>query len=190
MKSIPIPGYWELLFHGEKKPMRADKDFLSNFKPNFLEEVKRMRCGFMDIPVGDFKVSHLQEHPDLHVHGLPTVHFMQSDGEDLCVSMSLASVLFVLGFTEEAIMVDKYGKSELVGGTVDAIEKVGQFAQSKLPERITRKFLKNAHLFVWKSSYKSRCKVQSYWESSMNPMVMHLMQLPFIVTMCTMPMKW
>jgi hypothetical protein len=61
----------------------------------------------------------------------------------------LASVFHVLGFTEEALMVDKYGKSELVGGTVDAIRKVGQFAQSKLPEWITRKVLKKAHLFNW-----------------------------------------
>ena len=149
MKSVPVPGYWEVMFHGEKKPMRADEEFVSNFKKNFLEEVKRMRCGFVDIPVGDFKLSHLQEHPNLHVHGLPTVRFVQSHGEDLCVSKLLASVFHVLGFTEEALMVDKYGKSELVGGTVDAIGKVGQFAQSKLPEWITRNVLKKAHLFDW-----------------------------------------
>jgi hypothetical protein len=76
IKRVPIPGYWrEVMFHGEKKPMRVYEDFLSNFKPTFLEEVEHMRCGFMDIPVGDFKVSHLQEHPNLHVHGLPRVHF-------------------------------------------------------------------------------------------------------------------
>ncbi len=46
-------------------------------------------------------------------------------------------------------MVDKYEKSELVGGTVDAIGKVGQFAQSRLPEWISRKVLKKAHLFNW-----------------------------------------
>ena len=91
----------------------------------------------------------MQEHPNLHVHGLPTVHFVQSDGEGLCVSRLLPSILHVLGFTEEALMVDKYGKSELVGGTVDAIGKVGQFAQSKLPKWITRKVLKKAHLFNW-----------------------------------------
>jgi hypothetical protein len=57
--------------------------------------------------------------------------------------------LYILGLTEEAIMVEKYGESELVGGTVDAIGKVGQFAQSKLPEWITWKVLKNLHLFDW-----------------------------------------
>jgi hypothetical protein len=51
-----------------------------------------------------FKVFHVQEHPNLHVRGLPSGHFVQSDGEDLCVSNSF---LYVLGFTEEAIMVEK-----------------------------------------------------------------------------------
>ncbi len=104
MKSAPIPVYWEVMFHGEKKHLRADKDFVSIFTPNFFENLKRMRCGFMDIPVGDFKVSHMQEHPNLHVHCLPTGHFVQFDGEDLCVSKLLASILYVLGFTEEAII--------------------------------------------------------------------------------------
>ncbi len=44
---------------------------------------------------------------------------------------------------------EKYGKSELDGGTVDVIGKVGHFAQSKLPEWITQKVLKKAHLFDW-----------------------------------------
>jgi hypothetical protein len=108
-----------------------------------------MRCGFVDIPVGDLKISYMQEHPNLHFYGLPTVQFVQSDDEDLCVSKSLVSVLYVLGFTKEAIMMDTYRKSELVGGTVDVIGKVKQFAHSNLPQWITRKFIKNAHLFDW-----------------------------------------
>jgi hypothetical protein len=36
MKSVPIPVHWEVMFPGEKKPMRSDKDFVSNFTPNFL----------------------------------------------------------------------------------------------------------------------------------------------------------
>ena len=40
MKSGSVPGYWEVMFLGEKKPMRADEEFVSNFKENFFEEVK------------------------------------------------------------------------------------------------------------------------------------------------------
>ncbi len=126
-----------MMFHGKKKPMRADNNFLSNFKPNFLEEVKRMRCGFVDIRVGDFKVSHLQENPNLHVLGSLKCILCSLMVKSLC--FKVVGHLYALGFAEEAIMVDKYGKSELVEGTVDAIGKVGQFAQSKLPDWITRK---------------------------------------------------
>jgi hypothetical protein len=78
-------------------------------------------------------------------------------------------------------MLDKYEESELVGGTMDAFGKVGQFAQSKLPEWITRNVLKNANLFDFEVLVQ---------ETSIDPMVMHLMHLPFMVDMCTMPMKW
>ncbi len=51
-----------------------------------LDEVKLLRCGFVDIPVGDFKESHLHNHPNLMVPEAPSVHFVQLEGEDLCVS--------------------------------------------------------------------------------------------------------
>jgi hypothetical protein len=89
--------------------MRADEEFVSNSKQNFLEEVKRMRSGFVDIPVGGFKLSHLQEHPNLHVHGSPAVHFVQSDGE-LCVSKLLASVLHVLVRISRQVKISDIGK--------------------------------------------------------------------------------
>ena len=57
-----------------------------------------MRRGFVDIPVGDYKLSHLSEHPNLHVHGAPRVRFSQTDGQDLCVSKSLASALDALAW--------------------------------------------------------------------------------------------
>jgi hypothetical protein len=57
----------------------------------------------VEIPVGDFNVSHLSEHdPDLHVHGVPRVHFSQTDGQDLYVFKSLTSTLHLLGFQDEA----------------------------------------------------------------------------------------
>ena len=77
----------------------------------------------MDIPVGDFKGSHLQQHPNLQIQNAPKVHFVQSeDGDDLCVSKSLASALYALeDFKEEATRLNKYGERDLKGGTLDAI---------------------------------------------------------------------
>jgi hypothetical protein len=149
MMQVQAPGYWEVIFHGETKPMRTDDQFVSQFKKGFLEEVKRLRRGFVDIPVGDFKVSHLKEHPNLLVPEAPSVHFVQSEGEDLCVSKSLASVFYVIGFVDQAVSINHYGERELSGGTVDAIRKVGQYAETLLPKWITRKVLKRPHMLDW-----------------------------------------
>jgi hypothetical protein len=54
--------------------------------------------GFVDVPVGDFKPSHLNEHPNLKRVGAQRVHINQTGGKDLCVSKLLASALFAIGF--------------------------------------------------------------------------------------------
>ena len=97
-----------------------------------------MSGGFVDIPVGDFKISHLNQHPELIRQDAPQVHFTQSDGEDLCVSKSLASVLHLIGFTEEAVQLDKYGREELAGGTPNAYEMACYKADEILPNWVQR----------------------------------------------------
>ena len=87
--------------------------------------------GFVDIPVGDFKLSNLHEHPNLVVANAPMVHFRQSDGEDLCVSKSLASVLHALQFESAASLVNEFG--EQMGGAVNVIKKIGNYAKQLLP---------------------------------------------------------
>ncbi len=53
----------------------------------------------MDIPVGNFKVSHLHKHQNLLVpaEALRVHYYDQSEGEYLCVSKSLASALNAIG---------------------------------------------------------------------------------------------
>ena len=76
-----------------------DETFVrENIREAYINELKRVKRGFVDIPVGDYKVSHLSEHPNLHVHGAPRVRFPQTDRQDLCVSKSLASALDALRF--------------------------------------------------------------------------------------------
>jgi hypothetical protein len=89
--------------------MQTDGTFVkANFQDAYIRKLKQVRKGFVDIPVGDFKVSHLSVHPSLHIHGAPRVCFPQTDGQDLCVSMSLASALYSLGFqcSERVMMED------------------------------------------------------------------------------------
>ena len=64
------------------------------------------------------------------------MHFVQDQGEDLCVSNSLASALFELGFAVEATKIASYGKEELARGTVNALKKVMTFASEVLPKWI------------------------------------------------------
>ena len=92
MREVTSGGYWQVIFQDNSKPMRTDETFVrENFREAYINELKRVKRGFVDIPVGDYKVSHLSKHPNLHVHGAPRVCFSQTDGQDLCVSKSLAS---------------------------------------------------------------------------------------------------
>ena len=88
MKEVIPGGYWQVIFQDNSRPMRTDETFVkANFTDAFISELMQMKKGFVDIPVGrDFKVSHLSEHPSLHVHGAPRVRFPQTDGQDLCIS--------------------------------------------------------------------------------------------------------
>ena len=69
--------------------------------------------------------------------------------EDLCVSKSLASALHAIGFVKVAKSLNHYRESQLRGGTVDAVWKVGQNAEIQLPPWITRKVQKRPHMFDW-----------------------------------------
>ena len=110
-------------YSGESKALRVNDDFLSAFSQDFLNEVKRLKSdGFVDIHVGNFKLSNLQEYPNLIVPNAPMVHFRQSDGQDLCVSKSLASVLHALQFESAASAVNDYG--EEIGGTINVVKKI------------------------------------------------------------------
>ena len=50
------------------------------FGEAFTNELKRTHRGFVDIPVGDSKPSHLYQHPELKIIGAPIVRFPQSEG--------------------------------------------------------------------------------------------------------------
>ena len=91
MKQIEAPGYCEVFFHGGTQPMKTDNKFVCQFQKGFLDEVKCLRCGFMDVPVGDFNELHFHNYPNLIVPEGTPVRVVQLEGEDLCVSKALAS---------------------------------------------------------------------------------------------------
>ena len=150
-------GYWQVIFQDNSKPMRTDETFVrENFREAYINKLKQVKRRFVDIPVGDYKISHLSEHPNLHVHGAPRVRFSQTDGQDLCVSKSLASALDALGFQEEASHIDGFGISYLQGGAVEAFGKVTRFAKTVLPTWIIWKCVKQPAEFDWQTDLNER----------------------------------
>ena len=90
-----------------------------------------MASKFVDIPVGDFKISHLHLYPHLRKNGAPTLNFVQDNNEDLCVSNSLASAIYNIGFCKAATDIFNFGKCVRAGGSVNTLEKVIKFATSE-----------------------------------------------------------
>ncbi len=77
------------------------------------------------------------------------MRFLQSEDEDFCVSKSLASALYAIGFDGAAGAINHYEESQLRGVTVDAIWKVGQYTETHPPQWITMKVLKKPRTFDW-----------------------------------------
>ncbi len=142
------------------KETNLDKTFVrKNVGDAFAHELKSPVRAFVDVPVGDFKPSHLHQHSHLKVPGAPPVRYTQKDGKDLCVSISLASALFPLGFEKEAEEIDLFLEETLKGAVVDVLDCVMQYAKTILPkwvviERIPKCFnwlkdlLDKRHLLV------------------------------------------
>jgi hypothetical protein len=137
-KRITVDEHWIVRFwDGRSLNVSIDDPYVTeNFSVKFLEELKRTRKGFVDIPVGDSKPSFLHQCPNLNVAGAPTIKYVQGSNEDLCISNSLASAFHNLGFVEEARQIAEFGRDNCLGGTVDALEKVTTFANKVLPNWI------------------------------------------------------
>lgn len=148
-KRIDVSGFW-MARNSDGKTMKVDEEYLRNkFGNIFVEEAKKLRRGFIDIPVGESKPSHLFRFPNLRVVDAPRVYFTQDDDQDLCVPKALASALFAIGFTNEAKAINNYGEENLSGSVVDAFQKVVKEAIRILPKWLQPKYIPKG--FNWKT---------------------------------------
>ena len=88
-KGVPTAAKWCGKF-SNGKDTTLDEEFVTMaFGEAFANELKKNEHGRVDVPVGDYKPSHLYQHPNLKVIGAPRVHFYQSDDgkESLCFKM-------------------------------------------------------------------------------------------------------
>ena len=76
--SVPLSAKWTgKTLNGKTVPLEEAFVRMA-FGDNFTNELKKLNCGFVDIPVGDYKPSQLTEHPTLKIIGGPTAKFVQS----------------------------------------------------------------------------------------------------------------
>jgi hypothetical protein len=148
-KEIIVHGYWLARLSDGTTMNVAEGLLIDSFGKNFIDEVRSTQKGFVDVPVGEFKISRLHLYPHLYQPGAPRVQFIQSDGKDLCVSKALASVFYALNFREEALKIDNYGEEIIRGNVVDALKKVSHYAQTVLPSWI--QVTKMPLLYDWKN---------------------------------------
>ena len=129
--------------------MTLDEDFVrASFGNAFTNEMKKMNRGFVDIPVGDYKASRLMDYPTLQSNMHVSLKYVQSEGKDLCVSKSLASVFSALGWHEESAKIDHFGEEILKGMTMQALEKVVDYSRTLFPKRLITTRIKPS--FNWK----------------------------------------
>ncbi len=147
-KAVPMPARWTGKMENGKETTLEEDFVVMAFGDVFVKELKMSPGGWVDIPVGDYKPSHFHKHPNLKVIGAPKVHFNQSDGKDLCVSKSLASALYSIGFTKEAVEVDSFGEEIMKGAVVNALKKVVLHASTVLPSWIVIRSIKKR--FDWR----------------------------------------
>ena len=144
-----VPGVWYAkLADSDVKECIVQEEFLvEKFGKVYVDEVKKMNRGFVDVPVGEHKPSSLQNYPHLRVSGAPILQYRQSAGQDLCVSKSFASALFALGFVKEAEIISDFGEDTLPGKVTNALMQIQKKAISVLPSWLQPR--KMPRKFVW-----------------------------------------
>jgi hypothetical protein len=132
-KEISIPARWTgKTINGDI--VHLDVSFVrASFGDAFTNEMMKMNRGFVDIPVGDFKASRLHEYPTLQPDVSLPIHYMQSEGKDLCVSKSLASAFHALGWYEQSSRINEFGEEILHGLVMHALEKIVKFSKTLFP---------------------------------------------------------
>jgi hypothetical protein len=113
-----------------------EEDFVTlAFGEAFVKELKMSGDvrGYVDVPVGDNKPSHRDDHPNLQSSGAPDVHFNQNNGKDLCVSKALTSALYAIRFQKEPTAIYLFCEEIMKGAVVDALEMVKEHARGVLP---------------------------------------------------------
>ncbi len=70
-KAVPMAAKWTGKMENGKDATLEEDFVVMAFGDVFVKELKMLPGGWVDVPVGDCKPSHLHEHPNLKVIGAP-----------------------------------------------------------------------------------------------------------------------
>jgi hypothetical protein len=130
--------------------VHVDDDYVRNtFGDALANDIIENKIGFVDIAPGASKTSQLHKYPNLVVDNAPLIRFQQSLDQDLCLTKSFASVLFHLGFCDEARAIDRFGFDEFSNGAFYPMEKLRFVSRKILPNWIENR--KMPRDFDWKT---------------------------------------
>ena len=133
VKEISTKEIWHARTDDGKFFSVEEDVLVQKFGAAYVKKVKESRRGFVDIPAGDNKESHVHRFPNLLSAKAPRIRYRQLDGMDLCVPKALASVLYALGFKRSADLINDFGESNMAGGVVDTLKQVRMKAIECLP---------------------------------------------------------
>ena len=133
VKEISTKEIWHARTDDGKFFSVEEDVLVQKFGAAYVRKVKESRKGFVDIPAGDNKESHVHRFPNLLSAKAPRIRYRQLDGMDLCVPKALASVLYALGFKRSADLINDFGESNMAGGVVDTLKQVRMKAIECLP---------------------------------------------------------
>ena len=131
MKRTHKPGRFLVGKENVVTPATED-EIRKAFGNRFVDELMASEGRFVNVPVGDFRKSTLEKHPELILPGAPLMEYRQSEDQQLCAFKSLASVLHYLGWKEEAKKLNAIGEKEGMS-TVDGWKRLWHACKDILP---------------------------------------------------------
>ena len=155
MRTIEVEEGWKAKLANNKQVYVEEENLRSSFGDEFVDMVKSMRQGFVDIPVGDYKKSTLHLYPNLCLRFAPRVQYKQTEGMDLCVPKSLASVLHSIGLKQEAKQINDLAERNQKLGVVDTFKTYHQRAVKIIPNWLQPSKMREKN-FDWKNEVDQR----------------------------------
>ena len=126
----------------------SEAEVIRLFGDEFVRNLKESSGRTLNIPVGDYHSSTLDQYPNLCLEGAPKVRFVHEKDEDRCIFKSACSALDYLGWKTEAQEILLKGLTLPIGSSY-VLDALFDKVRLKLPNWIQMKKITKHHNFRW-----------------------------------------